>query len=216
MVSSAAMIVRSNLNWNSAQNSDRHHHVMDQRRDPAQRELPFEAQPDVDHDPRRRGQNGGDCLQHQLARGLRPDAFGVRERHRRVGGFQRRFDLCHDLGRDRLGPVLRLDADHRDMLVGAEGRVEHFGDRDIAKVQGRHCLAVAADIEDLGGFGADRGPAPEVDAEVQAHDQNQHDRGKGCCDRKAEGQPLPAEEVVVGLFGNDAQTPGHIRFSLRP
>ncbi len=96
------------------------------------------------------------------------------------------------------------------MLIGAEGRVEDLGDRDVAKVQGLQRLAVGADIDGLCRFRADRGAALEVDAEVQPHDHAHDDRGDHQRDRAAEGQPLPAEEIDLGVVGDEFETESHV------
>ena len=73
MVRIAAMLDRLNSICVSREEADRQDHVVDQRRDRADGELPFEAEPDVDHD-------AGDGDQHreragpgEFARDARPD-----------------------------------------------------------------------------------------------------------------------------------------------
>ena len=174
-----------------------------------QRELPFETQPDIEHDRDGRGADRIDRGHDQFARDLGADRFHRRKGDLRIGDLQRRLDPVQLLGGDRAGRVLRADADHRHMLFGAETGVEHLGDQDVGQTQPVQRLTVIADLEIGRAFGADRGAALEVDAEIQPHHQHGDQRQHHGRRRNAEGQPLPAEEVEMSLVRNKLQTECH-------
>ena len=55
-------------------------------------------------------------------------------------------------------------------------------------------------------FGADRGAAFEIDAEVQPDHRPDHQCEMVSSDRTAKGQLLVFEEIEIGLFGCQSQT----------
>ena len=183
---------------------------MQQRQNRPHAELPFEPQPHVDHDAQARHDQREDRCIDQLARNLGSHAFDAGKGHRGIDGrAQHLFHLPDLLGRDGLRLILCRDADHRDMLVLGEIRVEDLGDRHIAQGQALQRLAIGPHIHRHGRLRADRGPALEVDPVIQPHhrpcDDGQHRQEQ----RPAEGQPLPAEEVEIRLVGCQLETPCH-------
>ena len=92
------------------------------------RKLPFKAQPDIKQDRNNRQTNGDKRGLDQFTRHLWPDRFDRRERDARRDRPQRGLDGGHGLHAHAFLAVLRLDADHRDVLVIPEGRIKNFRD----------------------------------------------------------------------------------------
>ena len=179
---------------------------MEQGHHRADRELPFEPQPDVDQDRRQRPAHGKEGGLDQLARDFGAHGFDRGELD--IGGhaLQCRFDGFDRVGRRRLLPFLGLHADHRHMAVGTETGIEDLGNRDVAQFKRRERIAVSAHVDGLGAFGPQGGAAPEVDAEVQPHhapsDQGQDHQHH----RSAKGDLGIAEEIEVRIVGYQLQS----------
>jgi hypothetical protein len=154
----------------------------------------------------RRDHNREDRAPDQFARNLGANRFDRREGDGRINRQQGRLDLTDHLGCHGLVSVLRLNPDHRHMLIGAEGRIEHFGDRHIAKVQRRQRRAIDTYVNGRRGFCANRRAPAEIDPEIQAHDDRKDDGGDHRETRQAQRRPLQAEEVDVGFFRSKPET----------
>ena len=183
---------------------------MDQRDDRPKCELPFEAQPDIDRNRHQRRQDRIDRRPDQLGRDLRADRFDRREGDRRIDLFQRALDRLDGLRRDRFRAALGADADLGHVLIRTEAGIIDLGDGHVAQIQRLQGLAIDPHIDRLSRFGADRGAALEVYAEIQPEDQQRHDRQQRQGRRDAEGQHLPAEKVDLRLVRNQFQTESHV------
>ncbi len=177
---------------------------MDQRHNRTHGELPFKAQPDIDEDCEGRAPDRKNGRPDQLSGHFRANGFDRWEGDRGVDLLQGRLGRLNDLGCDGFVAVLRLNPDHRHVLVRPEGRVKHFGDRHVAQVQRHEGSAISADIDPRRAFRADRRAAAEIDAEIQPHDRDDDHRGNHRHDRGAKGRLRIAKEVDVGCIWNQS------------
>ena len=201
------------LDPQQGEHAERDDHVVRQRRDGADRELPLEAEPDIDQHHRQRDDQCRDAVGEQLFRDFRADGvvaqevaildaeaelFGQRPDDQLIGraagafGLLFRGERLEILAQQVRRRFAELDDDNLAIVRAArtvDFRIDRHGGTD-----GRH-----GDRVGLGQF--DHGAAGEVDAEIEAalrqHEgrQRNHQHGEDCpC--KAQ-----AHEADVGLLG---------------
>ena len=157
-------------------------------------ELPFEAEPDVDADHQQRQSGGERAVTFQLAAHLRTDEFGAPVLHDPVP--ERVLDHRNGLYLLGLLAVLALQVDQH--VVGlAEFLQRHFAEPKPAQ-QAAHLSEVGRAV----GLDLHQDAAAEVDAEVEALDQEQRHRGEHQRRRKRQEQLAPSHEGQVRSHGD--------------
>ena len=206
MVRIAAIEVVLNSSWVIEKKPTVSRQIVHRGDDRADRELPFEAEPQI-------GQHRHD-RQHDAERAriapVRPKRAG---RPLRRGGNRRIAERLLDLVDRRLlrrvAAGLHAEA-HRD--VGGRAEPLHF---DVAEAE---MIGEVADIGEIGG--ARLGPhlhqraAGKIDAEIHADGQEQHDRDDRQHGRERIAHAPEAHEGEFGVFGREAQQL-HVNYSPR-
>ncbi len=145
-------------------------HVMDSGGDGTDRQPPFEAEHDVDQNPRQRAQRGQPALFDQLLAHLRPDELGSRQRGTRaaLGILQGAQHLIAQGGGVTL--VVRRDADQH-ILGSAE--MLRLGIAETGLGQG---FAHHGDLHRFRVLHFDHRTAGEVQSQIHAPDQQGAER----------------------------------------
>ena len=169
MVRSAATIVRSNCSCSSEKTPTVTITSCSSEITAPTRELPLEAQPDVEHDRQEREDHGEHAGLDQLARDLAADVVDLQVFRSREGRVQRPLHLRHHLGlagrrsrrycRSASSTTCPPEPPEASVTATSPSSrlVEH--------------LAVLADVAVLGELGQDQRAAEEVDAVVQPADR---------------------------------------------
>ena len=161
MVSSGGERGQAEIELQQHEEAEGGDHVVQQRDQGADAELPFEAEPDIDRDGGHRGQHGQDAAVHQLVADLGADRFGAAQL---VVAADRVLD---QLDRHLLAPFGALLGRHVDL--GGVGRAA----RQLALLDGEadpaHRIAPAGRVErarrgefDVAGVGRAGLDAPAV------------------------------------------------------
>ena len=164
------MLETLNSSWNKRIKADGAGHVVDQRGDGRHRELPFEAEPDIDEDAKKGDDHGDRTAGDQLAGNGRADDLDA-------AIFDRIAERLLNLGDRRLLLLLgRLRGDANEHGIG---RAE-FLDLNFADAEP---VYLAANVGEIGrallGLDLDQRAALEIDAHIQADGRDENERHHG-------------------------------------
>ena len=168
MVSSAAILVRSKSTWRDRHEADRQHDVVDVGDHGAERELPFEPEPEIDQDRRRSRASGRACRRPAI-------------RRRRAGRPLRRGDIRRCRRARRAPSAPPPAARRRRPAVRRRGSARRPAAEllqlDVAEPEPAQRRAHRGDVGGAGlGLHLQQRAALEVDAEIQPVGEEQHDR----------------------------------------
>ena len=197
MVSSAAILVRSKSTWRDRHEADRQHDVVDVGDHGAERELPFEPEPEIDQDREDREHQAEHAVGQQFAGNARSHHFDAAIFD---GIAERAADLLHRL---LLRGVAAGLFGHPDQHVG---RTAELLQLDVAEPEIAQRRAHRGDVGGAGlGLHFQQRAALEVDAEIQPVGEEQHDRDDRERGRDRKADAAKAREIEMRVVGDDAQ-----------
>ena len=191
------MLVRSKSIWRDRHEADGQHDIVHVGDHGAERELPFEPEPEIDQDAEDREHQADRAVGQKLAGDARAHHFdaavfdAVAER------------AAHLLHRRLLRCVAARLLGHADQHIGgaAELLQLHFAKTEAAERR--------AHLREIGraGFGLHfhQRAADEVDAEIQAMGEEQRDREDRQQRRNRKADAPEAHEIEIGVVRHDAQ-----------
>ena len=196
-MSSAAILVEVEIDLGDRHEADRQHDVVNVGDHGAERELPFEPEPEIDQDREDREHQAEHAEGQQFAGYAGADHFDAAILH---GIAERAADLLHRLLLRGVATGLLC---HPYQHVGWTAELLQL---DVAEPQRAQRRAHRADVGRAGfGLHFQQRAAPEIDAEIQPVGEEQHDREdrKRGRDRKADA--AKAREIEMRVVRDDAQ-----------